>query len=200
MRLHSRVGGVLLLAALAATATGCQPSTPSADPGPSLGSTAQANSPAASPKPAPVSLPENGKCVLITAQKASELLHGTATGTSANHADDAEIKHIDGCAYKAAAANLGYDINEFSTSGANPTAIIAQAKTAMAGQPGAKAFTVSGGDSSLAFTATIGGKVMARIECAKDNYVIAVNAVAASDADAKQIATAALDLLVAAVG
>jgi hypothetical protein len=178
-----------------ATAAACGPtaSEPGGDSTAGSGQTSAA--------PPAVTLPTNGKCVLITAEKATALLGGSVTSSASSVDDEDGFVRIDGCAYSGSAgANLGYDINDISTSGTTPSTVVTQAKAAMAGQPGVTPFDVTGGDASVAFTMAIGGKVMARVEVAKGPYTVAVNSTAPDADTAKKISTGALAILLAALG
>jgi hypothetical protein len=137
---------------------------------------------------------------LITTDKAAVLVGSSVTSSSSNATGGDGIARVDGCTFIGASSNLGYDVNDLSGSPMTAAAFVAQAKTAMAAQPGVTPFDVTGGDSSVAFTVAVGAKVMARIEAAKGPYTIAVNSTAADAETAKKISTGALALLVAAVG
>jgi hypothetical protein len=193
-----------LLAAVAglalATLTGCSNST-SSDPsggtggGPSAGGNTQTA--AAAPNPA---LPTNGRCVLITTDKAAALVGSAVTSSASNVTGEEGIVHVDGCTFVGASSNLGYDVNDFKAAPMAATAFIDHAKTEMAGEDGVTQFDVSGGDASVGFTVAIGPKVMARIEVAKGTHVVAVNSVAPDAETAKKISTGAVALLLAAIG
>lgn len=191
-----RTASLALVVAGATILCGCA----GAAPVPSSSTSSNAPSAPASTSPSVLpakTLPENGKCVLITAEKAAELLGTTATGTSANHSDTT-IRHIDGCAYTSAAGNLGYDVNDYATAGVSAGSIVAQAKSAMSAQPGATPFDITGGDSSVAFTTQVGPKVMARVEVAAGTLTIAINAVTVDEPTARKIAIITLATLLSA--
>jgi hypothetical protein len=194
MRKYSK--GLLTAVAALATLAACGTPAASTD-SPSPGGAGNAQTEVAAPKPA---LPTNGKCVLITADKAASLVGSTVTSSSSNATGSAGIARVDGCTFVGTASNLGYDINNFSGGAATASAFVAQAKTAMAGRPGITPFDVTGGDASVGFTSPVAAKVMARIQVAKGPYTIDVNATAADAETAKKISTSALAVLLDAVG
>jgi hypothetical protein len=186
-----------LVAAVALVAfAGCEkPAASQPGPAPSVEGTRQASS-----APPAATLPTNGRCVLITTEKATQLVGSSVTSSASNVTNEGGMTRIDGCTYVGSASNLGYDINQLTGAGVTAAAVVAQAKAAMAGQPGVTAFDVTGGDSSVAFTVAVGPKVMARIEVAKGNYTIGVNSTAADAETAKKISNGALAMLLAALG
>jgi hypothetical protein len=192
---------VVVVMTAAATLVGCNSSTPnSTTPNsstPTGGAGVDVTSTAAA-KPTTAALPKNGKCVLLTTEKAATLLGATPKSSSTDHSGDSAIIHIDGCTHIAATGNLGYDINEYA--GADSTTVIIQQATAAAGRaPGAKKFAVPGGDASIGFTTAVGSKTMARIAIAKGAYTVSVNATNADATKARQIALDAAAILVSAI-
>jgi len=193
------VGAAVALAVVVTVGACSKPAPSSAGTEPTAAGPGAAGATATSAAPAKVSLPTGGKCVLITAATAAELVGSSVKSSSTNVTGEAGMVRVDGCTYIGSFSNLGYDINDLSGGGASAAAIVAQAKTVMAAQPGVVPFDVTGGDASVGFTAPVGPKVMARIEVAQGPYAIAVNSVAADPATAKKISTGALAILLAAV-
>ena len=189
-----------LAAAMLAVLAACGP-TATPDPGP--GSTPSANgvtvsqSPSGQPNSA---LPSNGSCVLISSEKAAELV-GSAVTSSPSAGAGAGIPgavYVDGCAYAGTPGTLSYDVvnlNDATTA----AALINRIKAAAAATPGTTPFDVTGGDESLGYTTTIGGQTTASVGMAQGTYQLGVTATAADTEPAKKTATGALALLLDAV-
>lgn len=139
--------------------------------------------------------PAHSECLIVDAATAARLLGGSAKHAATPDTSDATVTHLDRCNWSAGTRNLSYQLDRFATKGM-AAQVVSGTKEALKDEEGATPFTLPG--DSVAFTADVGGRTMARGAIAVDGDLgIDLVATGPDAASAKAILTSVADLVLA---